>query len=980
MFYDCLMGSSEGNSKSARDWKKLWEIFHHARELNPTDRTDFFNNLDTADQKFRADVESLLAAEKNNDPSFENIVNNELTLLENCQETERHEIQPDIILAERFRIIRELGRGGMGTVYEAFDQQLESNVALKLMQPDLLSDSGGRDRFRREINLARKVTHPNACRIFDFFQHDDLLFLTMELLWGETLKEHIRRHARMDVDSTTDIVLQVLEALSEMHRAGIVHRDLKTSNIILVPKDNKVRAVVTDFGLAVGLSGNDTFDLTQTGEVLGTPQYMAPEQLKKETITPATDVYAMGLVLYEMLTGELPLKGESPLTIAAKRISEDAPSPKILIPQLDRKWERIILQCLERNPKHRFENAADLASAIRGKSIASWFPILPSRHRNRVALFFVIILAILSGLFYLWQTKNAAHSISDDDVISKRIWTGATGTPAGAISTDGKVLIDIDWEKADVMAIDLKTKKKRLLTESKVWFHPYDHINHPVVTSLSPDGKTVAYSIGFKNEGSELRSVSIFGSQPAVLFRTTDAWITPMDWSSDGQHIAAHLLQKDRSVNIGLLSTRNGSFRKLRTVHSSDIRKISFSPDSQYVAYDFPQSNNSPNHDLFLISLKTGSEIRIVTHDANDYLLGWSPNGSKLIYASDRSGTNDAWSLQIVDGKVEGNSELVRKDIGQIFPLKITDDGSLYYAHLMSAVDVYTANLNASSSLTRISQGDVGFSRSPTYSRDGKFLAFQSLVNPLSSRWSATQQSVLLKIISLQSPEMKQIDLKILSPVGRMRWSPDGKSILLRGDDGKQGPGLYSIDFESGNFTKVVADISSNWVRQYHMSPDGKSIFYLMNKDAPVIRKDIATRKEVEIYKNVADFDLSYDGRWLAVMTTDIYKGFSLIQIVSVNDGGSKTIYKLPMPEWISSIAWLPDGESIIFSVGRRDLIDAPHRMWKISKNGGSSTDLGISSEYLTDIRVHPDGKRIAMSTITDSSEVWIMENFFDTN
>ncbi|MCI0614257.1 protein kinase [bacterium] len=970
------MGSSEGNSKSARDWEKLWEIFHHARELNPADRIDFLNNLDSADQKFRAAVENLLEAEKINGPSFENIVNDELILLENCEESARYEIKPDMILAERFLIIRELGRGGMGTVYEAFDQQLESNVALKLMQPDLLSDSGGRERFHREINLARKVTHPNACRIFDLFQHEDLLFLTMELLWGKTLKEHIKQNGRIDLHSTTDIVLQILNALSEMHRVGIVHRDLKASNIILVPNGNKVRAVVTDFGLAVGLSGNDTFELTQTGEVLGTPQYMAPEQLKKEAISPATDVYAMGLVLYEMLTGELPLKGESPLTIAAKRISEDAPSPKILIPQLDHKWERIILQCLERNPKHRFKNAADLAGAIHGKSIASRIPIVPSRHRNRVALSFLIFLTILSGLFYFWQTKNAALSISNNDVISKRIWTGATGTPAGAISTDGKVLVDIDWAKADVMTIDLKTKKKRLLTESKVWFHPYDHINHPVVTTISPDGKTVAYSIGFKRSGSELRGVSIMGSQPAVLFRTIDAWITPMDWSSDGQHIAAHILQKDGSVNIGLVSIRNASFRKLKTVHSTDIRKISFSPDSQYVAYDFPQSNNSPNHDLFLISLKTGSETRIITHDANDYLLGWSPIGSKLIYASDRSGTNDAWNLQIVDGKAEGNSELVRKDIGQIFPLKITNDGSLYYAHLMSAVDVYTANLDASSSLSRISQGDVGFSRSPTYSRDGKSLAFQSLVNPLSSRWSAAQQNVLLKIISLQSAEMKQIDLKILSPGGRMRWSPDGKSILLRGDDGKQGPGLYSIDLESGNFTKVIADISSNWIRQYHMSADGKSIFYLMNKDAPVVRKDITTRKEVEIYKDVADFDLSYDGRWLAAMTTDIYKGFSLIQIVSVNDSRSKTIYKLPMPHWISSIAWMPDGESLIFSVGRRDLIDAPHQMWKISKNGAYPKDLGISSEYLTDIRIHPDGKRIAMSTVTDNSEVWIMENF----
>ncbi|HSE41215.1 MAG TPA: protein kinase [Acidobacteriota bacterium] len=973
------MDSGEGATRSAQDWQKLWDIFHQARELNPAERANFLNHLEIADRQFRTEVEELLAAEISDSQSFENLINDELILLEENDSSSSYSINPDTVLVGRFRILRELGRGGMGAVYEAMDQELEAKVALKIMQSNLISDSAARERFHREINLARKVTHPNACRIFDLFQHGDLLFLTMELLPGETLQQKIKRDGPLDLLSTISIVLQILEPLSEMHRIGIVHRDLKASNIILVPNGSKVRAVLTDFGLAVGLSGSDSFEVTQTGQVLGTPQYMAPEQLKKEAITPATDIYALGLVLYEMLTGELPYKGESPLTIAAKRISEDAPSPRLLLPLLDRKWEQIILRCLERNPKNRFQSAADVSNAITGKALSTWIPIFASRHRIRITIAFLILLAALTGLY--WKSKKAPQ-ISGTDVISKRIWTGATGTPAGAISTDGKVLIDIDWAKANVMSIDLKTKKKSLLTKSNTWFHPYDFINHPVVTLLSADSKTVAYSIGIDlGIGSELRSINKSG-QLSTMFRTNEAWITPHDWSHDGKHIVAHLLHKDGSVDIVLLSTKDETIRKLKTLDSTDIRKISFSPDSQHIAYDFPQNTNSFNHDLFLIALRSGVETRIVNHPANDYLLGWSPDNTRILFASDRSATNDAWSLRLVNGKPEGTPELIRKDIGQIFPLRITKQGSLYYAHLMSAVDVYTANLNEPTSLpSRIAQGDVGFSRSPAYSHDGNFLIFQSLSDPLSSRWRTGNQVPLsLKIISLQSGEIRQVVPDIKSSSGKTRWCADEQSVILRGDNANPGPGLYTVDLTTGKSLRLVEDLSSNYVRQYHVAPDGRSIFYLMNKDGSIMQKEIVSGKVKKICDDAADFDLSFDGRLLAVMATDIYKGHSTLRIVPIEGGRGDTILKLPMPEWISSLAWMPDGKSLIFSQGRRDLIDAPHRLWKISKAGGRRQDLGISSEYVTDLRLHPDGKQIAISTVTDSSEVWVMENFLNTN
>jgi serine/threonine protein kinase len=959
---------NQGASKSPQYWEKLWDIFHQANELGPADRENFLQSID---QHFRSEVVELLSAAISS-RSFENIVNNEIGLLETFESSATFEIKPDSVLANRFRIVRELGRGGMGTVYEAYDQELQSNVALKVMRDDLTADAGARERFHREINLARKVTHPNACRIFDLFQHDHLLFLTMELLPGETLQQKIKRDGPIQYNSIISIVLQISETLGEMHRLGIVHRDLKTSNILLVPNGNGIRAVVTDFGLAIGLPGSGSFEVTQTGQVLGTPQYMAPEQLKKEPLTAATDIYALGLVMYEMTTGRLPLEGESPLTIAAKRIAEDTPSPKLLVPDLNRKWERIILRCLERNPKHRYQNATEVMNAITGKPFLS--SILPARHKSRIVLGLSLLLISLILVLLLMQRQEP--SVRNTDVVSKRIWTGATGTPAGAISTDGKTLIDIDWKKANVIAIDLQSKKKRILTKSNVWFHPYDFIPHPVNTLLSPDSKQAVYSIG-EPDDFQLRTVNITGSDIRTLFRSKEFYVTPFDWSADGKQIAARLLNKNGDVIIGLIATKNGSFRKLKEVDSIEMRKISFSPDNAYIAYDFVQDKNSHNHDLFLISLKDGSESRIVAHPANDYLLGWAPHGNDILFASDRSATNDAWRLRIVGGKPQGTPELIRKDIGQIYPLKITQEGSLYYAHLMSGMDVYTAILN-SGVPSRISQGDVGFSRAPAFSRDGNFLIFQSLSNPLSSRWTASAERISLKIVSLQSGALREVIPEIQSS-GRTRFSPDGQSALLTGNTEKDGAGVYLVDLNSGKASKMIPNIASNWVRQYHFAPDHKSIFYLMNKDGSIIRKEIATGKEKSICDDVADFDLSFDGRWFIVMRTDIYKGINSLRIVPATGGVGKEIYRSSMPEWISSLAWMPDGKAVIFSTGRRDLIDAPHKLWKVSTTGGRPSDLGISSEYVSDLRVHRDGKQIAIWTVTDSSEIWVMENFYKT-
>src|SRR5262249_3420577 len=222
-------------------------------------------------------------------------------------------------LAGRFRIVNFLGAGGMGEVYEAEDLELRDTVALKTIRPDKLTPDTT-DRFRREVQLARRITHSNVCRVFDVFrtasraQQADVVFVTMELLRGETLAQQLQRVGRLRYPDAYDTGKQIADGLAAAHTAGVVHRDLKTSNVMLGESGpDRTRAVVTDFGLATTvLNASGWSDLSRTGQVLGTPAYMAPEQLRGEEATFRTDVYAFGLVFYEMVCGVLPFPADTP--------------------------------------------------------------------------------------------------------------------------------------------------------------------------------------------------------------------------------------------------------------------------------------------------------------------------------------------------------------------------------------------------------------------------------------------------------------------------------------------------------------------------------------------------------------------------------------------------------------------------------------------------------------------------------------------
>src|SRR5260221_9342127 len=277
------------------------------------------------------------------------------------------EIAAGTVLGERYQIIALLGQGGMGVVYKAHDNELDRLVALKIIRPELTSNPEMLRRFKQELILARQVTHRNVIRIFDLGQADGFKFITMEYLEGTDLRGVLREKGKLTPEEAAKIILQICRALEAAHGEGVIHRDLKPQNIML---DASGRAYVMDFGIARSayLPG-----MTQTGALVGTPEYMSPEHAKGEKIDERSDLFSLGVILYELMIEQSPYYSETPLATLWKRIQEKAKSLSEVDATIPKPLSDIVAKALEIEPENRFANAGEFA-----QHLEVWLGISPS--------------------------------------------------------------------------------------------------------------------------------------------------------------------------------------------------------------------------------------------------------------------------------------------------------------------------------------------------------------------------------------------------------------------------------------------------------------------------------------------------------------------------------------------------------------------------------------------------------------------------
>lgn len=577
--------------------------------------------------------------------------------------------------------------------------------------------------------------------------------------------------------------------------------------------------------------------------------------------------------------------------------------------------------------------------------------------------------------------------LSPSGIVTRQVWTGPQVDILGSVSPDDGWLSFVDWETGDLALRNLATGDNRRLTNKGSWEQSSEFA---LFSRISPDGRLVAHNWMKKNFGWEIRVGPVDGSSYRTLFSTdaNDDYAHAEAWSPDGKQLAVLLLAKDVNT-IGLIAVAGGSPRVLKSFDWRSPGNMRFSPDGKYIAYDFPPAENSSERDIYLLAVDDSREVRLVEHAADDYLLGWMNDG-RILFASDRSGTTDAWTLAVSEGKPQGAPELLKKDLGSVLSLGSTRAGSLYYGLRVGGRDVYTLSLdpqtgNVVGAPSRVAQRFIGTNTDPDWSPDGRRLVYISDRGAPSGRLGA----LVLCIADLESGLRRELPIR-LGHVSRPRWSPDGRSILFRADDEKGRVSFFVADADTGRTTALV---HRQGLQRARWSHDGKTAFVLttdygdtVNKTGQaswIVARDVKTGDEKELFRETAtspvgdalvnDLTVSPDGRLLAF--TVLRDKVKVVMIVSSEGGEPHEIFRSGSDFQIANfagLAWTPNGSEILLvkasGMGQQEL-------WALPAQGGEPRPLGLTVKGLRMPVLRPDGRQIAFQAGVQALEVWALEN-----
>jgi serine/threonine protein kinase len=727
-------------------WQQIKQVFDEALNQPITKRGAVVRQLCNGDEELESEVQRLLGANETAAASF---LETPVVDLRGYLAAQGNvsSLAPDSIIAERFEILRFLNRGGMGEVYEAWDSELKERVALKTIRPGFAFDSAVIARFKREVKQARGISHPNVCRVYELFSHDAspqkrIWFLSMELLEGPTLLERIRYQGPMDRKVALKLVEQMVSGLAAAHALGVVHRDFKSSNVMLVPSTGgHDRAVITDFGLALNLFRPSEEPPEPAGQ--GTPDYMAPEQRETGEVSFLADQYALGVVMCEMLTCSLPIRSKEP----APDDKLSMPTVKLPDHPLDSRWEVVISRCLQIRPEDRFQNVSDVITAlVPPKKLWSLWQV-----RAIAALILVLVAATL-------LTRRPVSRVSSLTQLTPA--TDLSDSPS--LSKDGKLVAYMS-DRAESGNVDIFVQQLPDGVTTQITRDPAEE-NNP---SISPDGSLVVYR-SERNGGGTYISSSAGTGEHLLAPGGRNPHFSP-----DGQRVVYWVGDKDLGVASGQLYIVSPSGGTPVRIASDfiDARLPVWSSDGKLILFAGCRTSGQPLpacSDWWATTpdgrsiWNTGALAKLAKAGITpvDVIGEW--HGDDLIFTGDKGPVTNLWDLRLPLAKVRAASAPEQLTTGENTEMNPTlaDNNRIAFSRVAGALHIRRIDdaLHPSAASASNLTGNAATDRCPYISHNGKWLVFARGYGKRTAIWVKDIQS------GVESPFLSNDQLKF-SPI-----------------------------------------------------------------------------------------------------------------------------------------------------------------------------------------------------------------------
>ena len=868
-----------------------------------------------------------------------------------------------------YEILEHLGSGGMGEVYKARDTRLGRTVALKLLPHDKMADPERKARFLQEARAASALNHPHIMAIYDIASEGGVDFIVMEYVPGRPLSALIPR-AGLPLADALKYAAQMADALVAAHAAGIVHRDLKPANL-MVSDTGSVKLL--DFGLAK-LTGAPASDdeatrtlRTQEGAVMGTAAYMSPEQAEGRAVDSRSDTFSFGVMLYEMITGQRPFRGDTSLSVLSGILRDDPEPPRQLVRDLPAEVERVILRCLRKDPARRFQHMEDLKVALEelredtlSGSLTGMQPASAAAPRKSgwmrwVAAAVAVIAAAAGGLWFGHSRQpDAEQPLSAVPLTS---YPGHVADPS--FSPDGnQVAFAWDGEKQDNFDIYIKLvgpgSPLRLTTDAAMQRFP----------AWSPDGRSIAFVRLGRNQQAVMLIPALGGPERKLL----DGLVLNLAWSRDSQW----LLMSRGEANV----TRRAIFAL--SVNTGELRRITRSPDGAWAGDQqpalspdgrtlaFARSMTRVNSEIYVMPLndamQPGGEPRQLTYENRASLYPvWSPDGRDIIFSSSLSGGNRG-ALWRISAKAAPHTPAAR--------LPLTEDGESPAISRQGRLAFTRRVFDQNIWRLPLQNGKPGkpdrFIYStrqdfePRYSADGRRIAFSSDRSGASEVW----------ICDADGSNPQQMTSLHATMTAGARWSPDGQRLVfLSTIEGQQE--IYLMNAGGGKPVRLTRnpahDSAPSWSR------DGKWIYFASNRTG-----------RFEVWKMPPDpngvaVQVTKNGGFAAIESTD----GATLYIARQYGGGTYSLLRMPAaggPETELGMVANTWGD---FDVTDRGIyyVSVPEprsELRFLSFAGGPPTTLAqLEKRSAFGLAAAPDsGAILYTQTDTEASELVLIENF----